>query len=162
MAKPPSPIPPIPSIQPLLPPDSRLAREIGDVGRADAPLSRTSTTLPAATDSEAPARLPSHLTLARGQSFYAHVGRGTVIHIERGEVALTTAPHWLAASVWRGAVLLSTGQVHVAQTSGWLTLSADAGASVTLREHVAAVPGPAQRRASPSRLRQIIRSLFGA
>ncbi len=138
---------------PLFSSDSMLARDIGDARRADWPSPAPRVALPA--------RLPSHLSLARGQSFYTYVSTGTVLHIERGDVLLTTAPRWLAASFWQRAVSLTAGQVHVTETSGWLTLSTDTQASITLREDVAEVRHRAGLRAYAARVRQIVRESFG-
>jgi hypothetical protein len=146
---------------PLFSSDSMLARDIGDARRADWPSHAPRVALPASAESVSPARLPSHLSLARGQSFYTYVSTGTVLHIERGDVLLTTAPRWLAASFWQRAVSLTAGQVHVTETSGWLTLSTDTQASITLREDVAEVRHRAGLRAYAARVRQIVRESFG-
>ncbi|VVE23901.1 hypothetical protein PCO31110_03325 [Pandoraea communis] len=146
---------------PLFSSDSTRVRDIGDARRADWPLSRPRVALPANAESGSPAQLPSHLSLARGQSFYAYVGLGTVLHIERGDVLLTAAPRWLAASFWRRAVSLTAGQVYVAETSGWLTLSAATDARVALREDVAEAHRRAGLRAYAARVRQIVRKSFG-
>lgn len=147
---------------PLFSSDSMLARDIGDARRADWPMPLPPrVALPANAESGSPARLPSHLALARGQSFYTYVSTGTVLHIERGEILLTTAPRWLAANVWRRTVSLTAGQVHVAETSGWLTLSTDTDASIALREDIAEVHRRVGLRAYVTRVRQIIRGSFG-
>ncbi|VVD86623.1 hypothetical protein PHO31112_01395 [Pandoraea horticolens] len=142
---------------PLFSSDSTRVRDIGDARRADWPLSSPRVALPANAESGSPARLPSHLSLAHGQSFYAYMGLGTVLHIERGDVLLTAAPRWLAASFWRSTVPLSAGQVHVVETSGWVTLSAGTGARIALREAADDSARPAALRSHAARLRQVIR-----
>ncbi|VVE88601.1 hypothetical protein [Pandoraea bronchicola] len=149
-----------------LPPDSMLARGHGNAGRAGEPIARAHTAAPPANvDNGAFAARPSHLTLAHGQSFHAYVSRGTVLHIERGDVVLCAAPRWLAASFWRNTVSLTAGQTHVAETSGWMTLSAGTGARIVLREDAGDTRGPAGPRSRAvrraARLRQGFRERFG-
>ncbi|MEF3065822.1 hypothetical protein [Pandoraea apista] len=146
-------------LSPLLPPDSILTRDTCDATRLDERrASPRATALLARPEGGMPALLSSHLTLASGQSFHAYACRGTVIHIERGSVVLTTAPRWLAASFWRNTVLLTAGQVYVTQTSGWLTLSAEAGARLTLRDGVAEMHRSFGLRSYAARLWQIVRA----
>ncbi|VVE66470.1 hypothetical protein PCA31118_02229 [Pandoraea captiosa] len=75
------------------------------------------------------------LTLMRGQSFHGYVSRGTVLHVGTGRAVLTPASHWLSESIWRTTVPLTAGQVHVVQTSGWMTLTSETGARIVWRDN---------------------------
>lgn len=92
------------------------------------------------------------LTLARGQAFHGYVSRGTVLHVREGIVLLTPAPRWLAGSVSRTDVSLAAGQVHVVQTSGWITLASGTGARILCRDDDSAPP----RSQLARRLRHLI------
>ncbi|VVD96472.1 hypothetical protein [Pandoraea anhela] len=109
------------------------ARERRFAGSANSANSATSPAFHERT-AEAAAAGPTTLTLAPGQAFHAYAARGTVLHVRRGQVALTPAARWLAASLWRTTVPLMAGQVYVMQTSGWITLSSATGASITCRD----------------------------
>lgn len=100
---------------------------------------------PAGTHGDTSGTRAAQLTLARGQSFHAYASRGTVFHVQRGQAVFRLAPRWLSGRVWRDAVALTAGQVYVVETSGWLALTSDAGATIALREDA----NPARRLAEP-------------
>ena len=136
------PTPPLPSLAPRLP-DGARTRDHGIPAIEAGTPARTA---------EAPP-----LVLTRGQSFHGYLRRGTVLHVRQGTATLTPAARWLAASVWRTAVSLTAGQVHVLETSGWITLTSDAGARIGYRDDSAdARPHPARRTVG-----QALRARFG-
>lgn len=135
MAKPPFPPPSaLPSLSALRP-DASLARSHGE---ATSPGERVALSRapshPAGMDGATPGKRAFPLALARGQAFHAYASRGTVFHVQRGQVVVSLAPRWLSGRVWRDAIALSAGQVYVVETSGWLALTSDAGAQLALRE----------------------------
>ena len=64
------------------------------------------------------------------RSLFAEVGQQLVaLH---GTVIVTTAPLWLAGTVWRSQVIIQAGQVHTVDAAGWLNLSTDAAGAELL------------------------------
>ncbi|MDN4575113.1 hypothetical protein DBB29_13765 [Pandoraea cepalis] len=101
------------------------------------------------------------LALARGQAFHAYASRGTVFHVQRGQVVVSLAPRRLAGGIWRDAIALNAGQVYVVETSGWLALTSDAGAQLALREGAGPTRRLAESRRSIVRQWQRILERFG-
>lgn len=124
-------------LSPLSPPSPTAPRSTASTASRDvAP--------PQAADDAAPCRPhdatgthPSVIVLSAGQSFYGHLPRGTVLHVERGRVTLTLAPRWMAASVWQTTVSLAAGEVCVIPATGWQALTSDTGAQLAVREGTA-------------------------
>ncbi len=162
MAKPPFPPPSaLPSLSPLRP-DARLARSHGD---ASSPGERVALSRvpshPAGMDGATYGTRAFPLALARGQAFHAYASRGTVFHVQLGQVAVSLAPRWLSGGVWREAIALSAGQVYVVETSGWLALSSDVGAQLALREGASPTRRLAESRGAIVRQWQRILERFG-
>jgi hypothetical protein len=78
--------------------------------------------------------LPPHITLTRGRAFHVYAREGAILHVRRGNVQLTPAPRWIAATMWASPLHMPTGEAYVVETTGWLLIASDEGAEVACHD----------------------------
>ncbi|MCH7342785.1 hypothetical protein LZ017_05250 [Pelomonas sp. CA6] len=89
---------------------------------------RRAGTPPAAAPQAQPLRLEPGLSQA------LYLPRGSVLHLQQGQLRLQPAPQLLAETLWAPALRLHAGAVWEASQRGWVLMQAgDAGAVVAVR-----------------------------